>query len=211
MNNTLEEIKSRVKIQDVLEMYGEQPRRSLNKYLCIWHNDHNPSASITRDGNKMHCYACGMSGDIFDIVETKENCDLKTAMKIIDDNFHIGLMHELTEKEKKEFASNNKRREIQERKKIFWQRYEQKVLGQIVQEIRVYEECQNVIMRMKGKVNSGERCDLYFDSEKRLVWLNWLYETICGFSDKQEREWDFTLGSDKRTLLQKIRKNEITI
>ena len=101
--NIIEEIKARVKMTDVLSLYGVHPFRGTNIYKCIVHQpDKKPSANINKQNGKFHCFACGWTGDIFDIVKHFEGCDTKKAMQIVDERFGLSLWKELTPKEKRE-------------------------------------------------------------------------------------------------------------
>lgn len=52
------------------------------------HDDRHPSASIHEDGCRWKCHACDQGGDAADVVMAQEQCDLKTA---------IGILNQFTE------------------------------------------------------------------------------------------------------------------
>lgn len=69
--------------KDGLKMYKEEIKRKLENYLRIYHGinttktfkclnpehaDNNPSMMFYRDSNKLHCFSCGATYDIFDII-----------------------------------------------------------------------------------------------------------------------------------------------
>lgn len=211
--NVIEEMKERVGVRELLESYGIYPRRGTNIYCCFAHDDRNPSAGIMKCDRKFHCYACGFTGDIFDIVQLFEKCDLKTATKIIDERFRLGLLRELSHKEKLELARQRKERERAKAEKLWWEEYEKSVLNEIVANLRMFETCEHEFRIKKGQYRgewSNTYGDVYFYVIKQIEWLNWLYNAICGF-DHPECEFDYTHPFPKRELLEKIRKGEIAI
>lgn len=210
--NIIEEMKEQVGVRKLLESYGIYPKRGKNIYCCFAHNDKNPSSGIMKDDQKFHCYACGFTGDIFDIVQHFDKCDLKTATKIIDERFRLGLLRELSHKEKLELARQRKEREKAKAEKLWWNQYEKAVLNEIIKQLRMWEEIQTAthITRGEYKRCEWEFADLFFTALKRQDWLNWLYNAICGFYHP-ECEFDFTHPFSKRELLEKIKKGEIVI
>lgn len=210
--NVIEEMKNRVSMRELLESYGIYPKRGTNIYLCINHSEKNPSANIVKGCEKFHCFSCGFTGDIFDVVMLMDKCNLKTATKIIDNRFRLGILHELTHKEKLELARQRKERERAKAEKLWWEQYEKSVLNEIIRQLRVWEEIQMATHITRGEYKRGEWefCDLFFTALKRQDWLNWLYDAICGF-DHPECEFDYTHPFSKRELLEKIRKGEIEV
>ena len=56
-----EEVKSQLNIRQVVEFYGHKVNRA-NQFICPFHNDHKPSASIKND--YFNCFVCGAGGDL---------------------------------------------------------------------------------------------------------------------------------------------------
>ena len=209
-----EEMKNRVSMRELLESYGVQPVRGNNIYRCIVHSpDKKPSANIVKNCNRFHCYSCNFTGDIFDVVEVFEKCNRKETLKIIDSKFNLGLMKELTHKEKLELARQQKLREKAKAEKLAWERFEKQTLAEIVKELRVWEKVQKDTHITRGEYRRGEwkYADLFFYALERQHWLNWLYETLCGYTDKRECEYDYVYGTNKEILLKKIKNKEIYI
>lgn len=48
--------------------------------LCIFHDDHKPSAKIYPD-NHMYCFSCGKNADVIDIYMALNGCDFKSAVR----------------------------------------------------------------------------------------------------------------------------------
>ena len=77
---TKEEILESVSMPDVLGRYGIEVNRN-GMCCCPIHNERHPSMKVFKDGYK--CFACGSAGDIFRFVQEMEQCDFKTAFKIL--------------------------------------------------------------------------------------------------------------------------------
>ena len=209
----LQDIKDRVSMLQVLELYNQFPVRGKNNYRCFVHSpDKHPSAGLTKDGKLWHCFACNYTGNIFDVVQHFEQCDLKTAMRILDDKFNLGLYRELSHKEKLELARQMKERERERQEKLWWQEYEKFVLADIIKELRFWEQVQKLTHITRGEYRRGEWefADLFFESLERQEWLNWLYDAVCGF-EHPECEYDYIYPLGKRELLEMIRKGEIEV
>ena len=190
--NIIDDIKEKVSMLEVLEKYGQYPVRGRNNYRCFAHDDRRPSAGLTKSGDKFHCFACGYTGNIFDVVQHFEQCDLKTAMKIIDEKFNLGLLRELSHREKLELARQRKERERKKAEELEWQRFEEQTLRNIIWWTRFYEGCESAFAIKKGQYRgawSSEYGDVYFYVLKQLRWLEWLYSAICG-TLHEECEYD---------------------
>lgn len=210
----VEDIRDRVSMKELLSFYGVEPRRGGNNYTCLFHSpDKNPSAGITKDGKLFHCFSCNATASIFDVVSQIKGCDFKTAIKVIDADFGLGLVKQLTHKEKLELTRQQKEKEKQKAEKEELERFKVFVLDKILKEIEMWEHCQKITHLTRGEYKRGEwkHSDLYFYSLKRQVWLNWLYDTLCGFREKDICEFDFMYGNNKDDILKKIKNGEINI
>ena len=209
-----DEIKNRVQMKDLLASYGINPVRGTNIYRCIFHEDRKPSANIIKNCEKFHCFSCQYSGDIFDIVEHFEKCNRKEALKILDSRFNLGLMKQLTHKEKLALAREQREREKAKAEKLAWEKFEKDVRHQIVCELEKWAKIQQQNHLTRGEYKNGtwsqDKSTLFFMARKKQDWLNWLYNAICGF-DHPECEFDYTHPFGKRELLEKIRKGEIEV
>lgn len=78
---TLEEIKEKYKMADVLEMYGLQPNRS-GFIRCPFHTG-DRQASLKVYEKDFNCYACGANGDVIKFVQLMDGVDFKTAFKTL--------------------------------------------------------------------------------------------------------------------------------
>lgn len=117
MNNFLISIKSKVKIEDVLNERGVYPnRRQENKlvYKCPLHSgDNSPSFYVYNkdSGDDFYCYGCKAGGNVIQLVKLLNNCNNFDAVKIVsekagiscdpyfyDINFDIGEMSDYENK-----------------------------------------------------------------------------------------------------------------
>ncbi|MGB8658571.1 MAG: CHC2 zinc finger domain-containing protein [Candidatus Zixiibacteriota bacterium] len=76
----MEELKSRIKIEDVLLENGIYLKRG--RCRCPLHNGDNPTSfSVSRDGRYFQCFACGAKGSAVDLVMSLYSLDLKEAIR----------------------------------------------------------------------------------------------------------------------------------
>lgn len=91
------ELKDELPVTEVLEHYGwvdDTTGRGWNDYqrtLCPFHDDHEPSATVNVSTNRFHCFTCGTSGDVIDIVMIEENMDFKEAVNWLLETFQVTL------------------------------------------------------------------------------------------------------------------------
>ena len=78
--------------------------------------------------------------------------------------------------------------------------------------MKIWEKSEKLTHLTRGEYRRGEwkYADLYFYSLKRQMWLNWLYDAVCGF-DHPECEYDYIYPADKKEILKMIRKGEIEV
>ena len=89
---TTDEIKQAVSMRDVVERYGYHPNRA-GFISCPFHQgDRTPSMKIYK--RDYHCHACGANGDIFSFVMGMENCDFKTAFKMLGGSYKAKSDHQ---------------------------------------------------------------------------------------------------------------------
>lgn len=74
---TVEEIKQRYSMRDVIGRYGLSVNRA-GFCSCPFHKgDHTASMKVYEDS--FHCFGCGANGDILTFVQKMDHCDFKTA------------------------------------------------------------------------------------------------------------------------------------
>lgn len=86
-----EEVKQRLNIRQVVEHYGYKVNRA-NQFICPFHNDHKPSASIKND--YFNCFVCGAGGDLITFTAKLHGLSNIDACKKLDQDFHLGLLQQ---------------------------------------------------------------------------------------------------------------------
>lgn len=208
----VEEINDRLSMQEVLEYYGVVPKRSRNNYVCLWHDDHKPSAAITRDGKKIHCYSCGIHKSMLDVISHFENCDFKTAVKIADKVFNLGILRELSHREKLEIARLSRERELARKRKEDLEHFEEETKRKLGEHLRFWEKIQTATHLTRGEYRSGnwQFGELFMYALERQHWYGWIYDIICEL-DHEECVYDYIYGTNKQKLLERLQKREIII
>jgi len=81
--STLEEIKARTDLADLIASYGVQVRRAGASYkaCCPFHHEKTPSFNIQPAKGFYHCFGCGESGDAFKFVMKQEGLTFVEAAK----------------------------------------------------------------------------------------------------------------------------------
>ena len=81
--STIEEIRLRTDIVDLISSYGIQVKRAGGGYMacCPFHHEKTPSFSISREKGYYHCFGCGESGSVFTFVQKHEGLEFIDAVK----------------------------------------------------------------------------------------------------------------------------------
>lgn len=89
---TIEAIKNRAEIKDVVEDYLTLQRRGVNYVgLCPFHDDKRPSFYVSPSKNFCHCFVCGGGGNPISFIMNVENVSYYEALKIIANKYHIPI------------------------------------------------------------------------------------------------------------------------
>lgn len=82
----IENIKSRVDIVDVISKYiSVIPKGKNYVSLCPFHNDTNPSMTISKEKQIYKCFSCGEGGNVFTFVQEYEKVPYPKAVSIVAD------------------------------------------------------------------------------------------------------------------------------
>ena len=88
--NTINEIRSKVDIVDIISSYLPLTQKGKNYFgVCPFHDDTNPSMSVSRDKQIYKCFSCGASGNVFNFIMDYEHISFKEALKILADKTGI--------------------------------------------------------------------------------------------------------------------------
>lgn len=84
-DETVERIRREISVQRLAEARGIQLRRMGKNMmgLCPFHQDKNPSLSITPSTNKWHCLGCGKGGTAIDWVMHTEGVSTRHALEML--------------------------------------------------------------------------------------------------------------------------------
>ena len=86
------DIKSKVNIVDVISEYLPVEQKGKNYFaICPFHDDHNPSMSISPEKQIYTCFVCGASGNVFNFVANYEKVSFASAVKKVAQKAGIKL------------------------------------------------------------------------------------------------------------------------
>ena len=78
----LNEIRNSVDIVDVVSNYVSLTPRGKNFFgVCPFHDDNNPSMSVSQSKQMYRCFSCGASGSVFHFIRDYENISFQEAVK----------------------------------------------------------------------------------------------------------------------------------
>jgi DNA primase len=91
-DSTLEEIKDRIDIVDLISGYVNLKKAGQNwKGLCPFHTEKTPSFTVSPAKQIYHCFGCRNGGDIFTFLVRYENLSFPEALKILADRAGVTL------------------------------------------------------------------------------------------------------------------------
>ena len=91
-NNTVEEIKSRCNIVDVIGRVVPLKKAGRNyKGLCPFHKEKTPSFIVSEDKQIFTCFGCGATGDVIGFVEKYYNLDFRGAVEMLAREYGIEI------------------------------------------------------------------------------------------------------------------------
>ncbi len=90
-------MKESINIVDVVSSYIDLKKYGSGfKAVCPFHDDKNPSLTVSRSKNYYHCFSCGAGGDIFTFVQEIEGISFSEAIESIAERFGFQLEYEDT-------------------------------------------------------------------------------------------------------------------
>ena len=99
-------IQRKVNIVDVIQNYLPVEKKGKNYFaICPFHDDHNPSLSISPEKQIYTCFVCGASGNVFNFVMNYENISFTSAVIKVANLVGINLD---IRQDKKEIVKSNK-------------------------------------------------------------------------------------------------------
>lgn len=92
MNTSVQKIKERLSIVDVISSYLTVEKVGKNyKAKCPFHNEKTPSFFISPERGSYYCFGCSAKGDIFSFVEHFEGTDFMGSLKILAERAGVEL------------------------------------------------------------------------------------------------------------------------
>lgn len=93
--STLNEIKNRLTISDVVSRYLPLVRKGHDNWVvCPFHSDKNPSMKLDDEKGFYYCFGCKASGNIFTFVMKMDNLDFVDAVKKLAEIAHVEIEEE---------------------------------------------------------------------------------------------------------------------
>lgn len=87
-------IRNSVNIVDVIGSYINLNKKGKNYFgICPFHEDHNPSLSVSEERQIYTCFVCGATGNVFSFVKDYENISFYEAVEKVANNNGIALSH----------------------------------------------------------------------------------------------------------------------
>jgi DNA primase len=105
----LDDLRSRVDIVDIIGGYIELRRSGANfKGVCPFHNDTNPSLTVSPSRQIYKCFVCDAGGNAFTFVKEYLNVNFTEAVKIVADRVGYSLPEQhQTEKQKQQLSERD--------------------------------------------------------------------------------------------------------
>ena len=102
-NNSIENLKSRLDIVDVIGSYLELRKNGANfKAVCPFHNDSNPSLVISPSKQIYHCFSCGAGGDSIKFVMEYEKLNYPETIEKLANMYNFSLTYTDNEEKKED-------------------------------------------------------------------------------------------------------------
>ena len=98
--STIEEIKFRNNIEDVISQYVTLKRAGSNLVgLCPFHSEKSPSFTVFSNEGNFYCFGCGAGGDVITFVRRAENLDYRSALEFLAKRVGITIAQNDTDRQ----------------------------------------------------------------------------------------------------------------
>ncbi len=86
------DIQRKINIVDIIRDYVPLIQRGKNYFgICPFHDDHNPSMSVSNEKQMYKCFVCGAAGNVFNFVKDYEKISYYEAVKKVADKAGIAV------------------------------------------------------------------------------------------------------------------------
>lgn len=99
------------------EVPGLKIRGNRGTGLCPFHEDHDPSLSISLETGRFICFACGEKGDLFRFYMARHGCDFRTALEALAQKTGVAIPDRRMTKTQRQEARAEHQAKVQERKR----------------------------------------------------------------------------------------------
>ena len=83
-NDEINAIRAKADIISIVGSYIPLTQRGKNYFcVCPFHDDTNPSMSVSREKQIYRCFSCGASGNVFTFVENYEQISFSDTLKML--------------------------------------------------------------------------------------------------------------------------------
>lgn len=83
-NEEISKIRNAASIVDIISSYINLEKKGKNYFgICPFHDDHNPSLSVSEEKGIFTCFVCHKTGNVFTFVQDYENVSFIEAVKIV--------------------------------------------------------------------------------------------------------------------------------
>lgn len=91
-NEEIFEIQRKINIVDVIRDYIPLTKKGKNYFgICPFHDDHNPSMSVSPEKQMYKCFVCGAAGNVFNFVKDYKNINFYEAVKEVANKVGISV------------------------------------------------------------------------------------------------------------------------
>ena len=90
-------IRNKVNIVDIIGSYINLNKKGKNYFgICPFHEDHNPSLSVSEEKQIFTCFVCGATGNVFSFVKDYENISFFEAVNKVAESCGIKLNNKIS-------------------------------------------------------------------------------------------------------------------
>jgi len=94
MSDIINEIKSRISIEDLVSQYVKLKKVGHSfKGLCPFHSEKTPSFIVSPEKQIAYCFGCNKGGDIFKFIQEIEGVDFSEALKLLAEKAGVKVEH----------------------------------------------------------------------------------------------------------------------
>lgn len=91
-DNKIDLIKNTLDIVEVVQEYVDLTKKGKNYWgICPFHDDSNPSMSVSSEKQMYNCFSCGKAGGIYKFVQDIEKISFKDALKKLGDKAGVEI------------------------------------------------------------------------------------------------------------------------